>query len=53
MQLEGSLYEGFDGDFQLRLHGWFPAGGSQLRVTDNRLWLRNRNGAVWPSSLVR
>src|SRR6266540_2056032 len=47
VQLEGSLYEGFDGDFQLRFHGWFPAGGSQLRVTDNRLWLRNRNGAVW------
>jgi hypothetical protein len=47
VQLEGSLYEGFDGDFQPRLHGWFPAGGSQLRVTDNRLWRRNRNGAVW------
>jgi sulfoxide reductase heme-binding subunit YedZ len=47
VQLEGALYAGFDGDFQLRVHGWVPAGSSQLQVTDNRLWLRNRGGSVW------
>jgi hypothetical protein len=47
VQLEGSLYAGFDGDFQLRIHGWTAAGSSRLRITDNHLWLRSRDGAVW------
>jgi hypothetical protein len=47
LQLEGALYAGFDGDFQLRIHGWMPAGSSQLRITDNRIWLRHRDGDVW------
>jgi hypothetical protein len=47
VQLEGSLYAGFDGDFQLRIHGWTATGSSRLRITDNHLWLRSRGGAVW------
>jgi methionine sulfoxide reductase heme-binding subunit len=47
VRLEGALYAGFDGDFQLLIKGWTPAAGSELRVVDNRLWLRNRDGVVW------
>jgi methionine sulfoxide reductase heme-binding subunit len=47
VQLEGALRAGFDGSFQLRVQGWIPPGSSQLRVTDNHLWIRNRDGVVW------
>jgi hypothetical protein len=45
--LEGVLDGGFDGHFQLRVHGWTPPGGSRLEVTENLLWLRGRDGLVW------
>lgn len=45
--LEGVLDGGFDGHFQLRVHGWTPAGGSRLEVTENLLWLRGRDGLAW------
>jgi hypothetical protein len=47
VQLEGALRAGFDGSFQLRVQGWIPPRSSQLRVTDNHLWIRNRDGVVW------
>ena len=45
--LEGVLDAGFDGHFQLRVHGRTPPGGSGLEVTENVLWLRGRDGLVW------
>jgi sulfoxide reductase heme-binding subunit YedZ len=45
--LEGVLDAGFDGHFQLRVHGRTPPGGSRLEVTENLLWLRGRDGLVW------
>lgn len=45
--LEGVLDAGFDGHFQLRVHGRTPPGSSRLEVTDNRVWVRGRDGTVW------
>jgi hypothetical protein len=45
--LEGVLDAGFDGHFQVRVHGRTPPGSSRLEVTDNRVWVRGRDGTVW------
>jgi len=45
--LEGVLDAGFDGHFQVRVHGRIPPGTSQLEVVDNRVWVRGRDGTVW------
>jgi hypothetical protein len=45
--LEGVLDAGFDGHFQLRVHGRTAPGSSRLEVIDNRVWVRGRDGTVW------
>jgi Ferric reductase like transmembrane component len=45
--LEGVLDAGFDGHFQVRVHGRTSPGSSRLEVTDNRVWMRGRDGTVW------
>jgi len=47
MQLEGSLWGGFDGSMELLVQGWVPPEGGRVQVTGNWLYLRSRAGVTY------
>jgi methionine sulfoxide reductase heme-binding subunit len=47
MQLEGTLWGGFDGSLELLVQGWVPPEGGRVNVTDNWLYLRSRSGPTY------
>jgi Ferric reductase like transmembrane component len=45
VQLDGTLWGGFDGWLRLLVRGSMPPGGDRMRVRDNWLYLQGRDGA--------